>query len=43
MIILTIFNFETWKYNTINAFDNNKTDKKLYNECLNEFLRLDYC
>ncbi len=27
----------------INAFINNEIDEKLYNECLNEFSRFDYC
>jgi hypothetical protein len=43
MIISTVFDFEIWQYDAINAFINSEIDEKLYNECSNEFSRLDYC
>jgi hypothetical protein len=43
IIISTVFDFEIWQYHAINAFINNEIDEELYNECLNEFSRLDYC
>jgi hypothetical protein len=43
MIISTVFNLDIWQYDAINAFINNEIDEELYNECSNEFSRLDYC
>ncbi len=43
MIISTIFNLDIWQYDAITAFINNEIDKKLYNECSNEFSRFYYC
>jgi hypothetical protein len=43
MIISTVFNFEIWQYDAINAFVNNEINEELYNKCSNEFFRLDYC
>jgi hypothetical protein len=43
MIISTVFDLEIWQYDAINAFINNEIDEELYNECSNEFSRLDYC
>jgi hypothetical protein len=43
MIISTVFNFEIWQYDAINAFINNEIDEELYNECSNNFFRFDYC
>ncbi len=43
MIISTVFNLEIWQYDAINAFINSEIDEELYNECSNEFFRLDYC
>ncbi len=43
MIISIAFNLKIWQYDTINAFINNEIDEELYNECSNEFFRLDYC
>jgi hypothetical protein len=43
MIISTAFNLKIWQYHTVSAFINSEIDEKLYNECLNEFFRFDYC
>jgi hypothetical protein len=43
MIISTVFDLEIWQYDAINAFINNEIDEELYNECSNEFFRLDHC
>jgi hypothetical protein len=43
MIISTVFDLEIWQYDAINAFINSEIDEELYNECSNEFFRLDYC
>jgi hypothetical protein len=43
MIIATTFNLDIWQYNAMNAFINNSIDEKIYNECLDDFVKLDYC
>jgi hypothetical protein len=43
MIISIAFDLKIWQYDAVNAFINNEIDKELYNECSNEFFRLDYC
>jgi hypothetical protein len=43
MIISTAFNLKIRQYDAVNAFINSEIDEELYNECLNEFFRLDYC
>jgi hypothetical protein len=43
MIISTVFDLEIWQYDAISAFINSEIDEELYNECSNEFFRLDYC
>jgi hypothetical protein len=43
MIIATAFDFDIWQYDAMNAFINNSIDTKIYNECLDDFVKLDYC
>jgi hypothetical protein len=43
MIIATAFDLDIWQYDAINAFINNSIDEKIYNECLDDFFKLDYC
>jgi hypothetical protein len=43
MIISIAFDLKIWQYDAINAFINNEIDEELYNECSNDFSRLDYC
>jgi hypothetical protein len=43
MTISIALNLKNWQYNAINAFINYEINEELYNECSNEFFRLDYC
>ncbi len=43
MIIATTFDFDIWQYDVMNAFINNSIDEKIYNECFDDFVKLDYC
>jgi hypothetical protein len=43
MIIATAFDFDIWQYDEMSAFINNSIDEKIYNECLDDFVKLDYC
>jgi hypothetical protein len=43
IIILIAFDLKIWQYDAVNAFINNEINEKLYNECSNEFFRLEYC
>jgi hypothetical protein len=43
MTIATAFDLDIWQYDAINAFINNSIDEKIYNECLDDFFKFDYC
>jgi hypothetical protein len=43
MIIATAFDLDIWQYDAMSAFINNSIDEKIYNECLDDFVKLDYC
>jgi hypothetical protein len=43
MVIATTFDLNIWQYNVMNAFINNSINKKIYNECFDDFVKFDYC
>jgi hypothetical protein len=43
MIIATAFDLDIWQYDAMSAFINNSIDEKIYNKCLDDFLKFDYC
>jgi hypothetical protein len=43
MIISTAFDLKIWQYDAVSVFINSEINEQLYNECLSEFSRFNYC
>jgi hypothetical protein len=43
MTIATAFDLDIWQYDAVSAFINNSIDEKIYNECLDDFIKSDFC
>ncbi len=43
MITATAFDLDIWQYDAMSAFINNSIDEKIYSECFDDFVKLDYC
>jgi hypothetical protein len=43
MIIATAFNVDIWQFDAISAFINSSINEKIYSECFDDFVKLDYC
>ncbi len=43
MTIATAFDLDIWQYDAVSAFINNSIDEKIYSECLDDFIKFDFC
>ncbi len=43
MIIVAAFDLDIWQYDAVSALINNSIDEKIYSECLDDFIKFDFC